>query len=262
MSALPADPPPAQGESWPARPKPSGEGWPRRKLLFFIALAAVAHLGFVFIFGTKKQILPRAVGPVPHLQLAVSGDELIALADPTLFVLPHADDFVTAFWARTPAVPANSFRWTEPAQFLPLAADSLGAAFRGFMQTNLFAETPLELKPELKLTEVTLPSAGALPQATTLEISGDLAQRRRLNTIPLPSLPYPDVIAPSKVQALVDTAGNVASVVLLESSAYNSADQQALQLAGKLRFAPAAQVMFGEITFNWHTVPMTATNAP
>jgi outer membrane biosynthesis protein TonB len=69
------------------------------------------------------------------------------------------------------------------------------------------------------------------------------------------------VIAPSKVQALVDTAGNV-SPVLLESSANAAADQIALQLARNLRFAPAPRLMFGEIIFTWHTVPVTATNAP
>ena len=67
------------------------------------------------------------------------------------------------------------------------------------------------------------------------------------------------MIAPSKVQALVNTDGNVASAVLLESSSLADADQRALQLVRNLRFAPASRLMFGEIIFTWHTVP---TNAP
>jgi hypothetical protein len=40
------------------------------------------------------------------------------------------------------------------------------------------------------------------------------------------------------------------------------ADQLALQLARQLRFAPAPQLMFGRIIFNWHTVPVTTNNVP
>ena len=95
-----------------------------------------------------------------------------------------------------------------------------------------------------------------------MQISGELAQRPLLSQVELPSIPVNDVIPPSKVQALVDTAGNVASAVLLESSKLDTADQRALQIARNLRFAPAPRLMFGEITFTWHTVPVASTNAP
>jgi TonB family protein len=64
------------------------------------------------------------------------------------------------------------------------------------------------------------------------------------------------------VQALVDTAGNVASAVVVEPNAAPEADQLALQLVRNLRFAPAAHLTFGEITFTWHTVPLLNTNEP
>ncbi len=67
-----------------------------------------------------------------------------------------------------------------------------------------------------------------------------------------------DVIPPSRVQLLVDQNGNIDSAVLLESSGDDAADQQALGLARALRFAPADKPMFGEIIFNWHTVPASA----
>ncbi len=81
-----------------------------------------------------------------------------------------------------------------------------------------------------------------------------------------PPLPRNDVLAPSTVQLLVDTAGNVASAVVPEPNADHDydADQLALQLVRNLRFAPAPRLMFGEITFTWHTVPTNAvplTNA-
>jgi hypothetical protein len=80
--------------------------------------------------------------------------------------------------------------------------------------------------------------------------------------INLTNWPYADVIAPSKVQVLVDAAGNVVSAVLLPSENgftaadhYDAADQRALELARALRFTPSARLTFGRITFNWQTVP-------
>lgn len=233
---------------------PRVQSWPRRKIYLFIALAAILHVALVFVFGTKMPVTPRAVGRVPQLRIANDRDELIALTDPTLFALPHANDFITAIWSRSPEVQTNSFRWQEPPGELA-QPENLGAAFITFMQTNRFAESPLNFKPEPKLTEAPLEDTDILPQATTLKLSANLAQRRQINIIPLPSLPVNDVLEPGKVQVLVDAAGNVTSAVLLESSANPQADQNALQLATQLRFAPAARLTLGEITFRWHTVP-------
>lgn len=240
-------------------PQLQGEGWPRNKFVFLIAFVLALHVALIFIFGTKKQIIPRAVDKVPHLQLADNADEIIALGDPTLFARPNAHDLVTAFWRRTPVPPPPDFNWTEAPRYLPPAPEKFGAAFRAFMQASRPAEFPLNFKPEPRLTAPVAAFDEAMPPATTMQITGELSRRRRLNTVELPSLPWNDVLAPSKVQALVDTAGNVASAVLLDSSTLNDADQRALQLTRNLRFAPAPSLMFGEIIFNWRTVP---TNAP
>jgi hypothetical protein len=81
----------------------------------------------------------------------------------------------------------------------------------------------------------------------------------------LPDWPFPDVIAPSKVQVLVDAAGNVVSTILLPPGSgfttadqYDVADQRAIELARALRFKPAAHLTVGRIIFNWHTVPPPA----
>ena len=79
----------------------------------------------------------------------------------------------------------------------------------------------------------------------------------------------PDVIAPSKVQVLVDEAGAVVSAVLLPpdnragaAAQYDPADQRALELARAARFAPSSRLTVGQMIFNWRTVPPPATNAP
>ena len=234
---------------------PPRRGWPRQKWFFLVVLAVAAHVALIFTFGARHPVLARAVTHAPRLQLAVSGDDLIALTDPTLFILPHANDFSAAIWQKSPGIAPPSFLWTESPQWLTNQPEQFGANFREFMETNHFTEPPLTFKPEPEFTTVTDPFIVELPTATTLQITGDLALRQAANQIPLPSLPCNDVLSPSRVQALVDANGTVISVVLLESSSLPEADQRALLLARQLRFKPANRMSLGEITFRWHTVP-------
>ncbi len=252
MNPGPGEPPAA---AFPGR-------WPSRKLVWLIALAWVIHVSFIFVLGTRKAPRPRQLGPIPHLQLAPAGDEIIALTDPTLFSLPQASDFTTAYWSRTPEIRPPAFHWPEPEQFLPLPGDSLGAPFREFMAGSQRTEAPLNFKLEAELSSISGPPIAPLARATEPQFSGPLAARRWLNPGELPALAVNDVIAPGKVQALVDATGNVTSAVLLESSGLTDADQRALQLTLKMRFTPAAQFTLGEITFNWQTVPITTPQAP
>ena len=259
MSAGPA-------ETHPFAPAPpAAAGWSWKKVCLLILLVFAMHVAFVFLLGAKKPVVSRAVTKVPVFQLADSGNELIRLTDPTLFVLPHAEDFTPDIWAQPRASWAPTFSWNEPPApaFLPSPpAELLGLAFNEFMQTNRSAAKLLNFKPEPQMfvSEVTIESA--LPQHSTWQLAGEAAGRRLLNTLSVPTLSFNDVIAPSRVQLLVDPDGNVASTVLLKSSGAAEADQQALALARTLQFAPAERLMFGEVTFNWHTVPVATTNAP
>lgn len=217
------------------------------------------HVALIFLFATKKQIIPRALANVPHLQLASDADQFIALGDPTLFARPNAHDLASDFWRRLPAAPQPDFNWTEDPRYLPPVPGEFGAAFREYMRHIEPPALPLNVKPEPKFVPLAVTAAPAMPPATTMKISGELAARRWLNRIDLPSLPRNDVIAPSTVQVLVDAAGNVFSAVVLKPDAGiqsdSDADQTALQLARSLRFAPAAGPTLGEVTFTWRTVP-------
>jgi hypothetical protein len=281
MKATPADasapgpagwrPPEERGEDRPAEPKRRA-GWSRQRWLTLVALVFSAQLAFIFALGEKHFQLPRTVKDVPQLTLADSSSELIALEDPTLFVLPHANDFASAVWQKMRANPPPNFRWTEPPGELPSPArENLGAVFTRFMRTNPFAAPLLDFKPEPELSEPVLSLPPAFAEKSTLQISGELAERRLLNEneIHLPSLPYNDVLAPNKVQALVDAEGNVVSAILLPSEnpmetlgRADKGDTNALAIARRLRFAPSSRPAFGELIFNWHTVPLAETNTP
>ena len=254
----------------PPRREPQGGGpWTRGRWLTLIALVFAAHVALLFIFGGRKQIVPRPVNNVPTLKLADNSSEWLALNDPTLFALPHQKDFASAIGLQTAALKQPSFRWTEPPRWLPLSADELGLAFNQFMQTNRFPSFELQLKPSLKLSAPGLPIEPALAQNSTLRVEGELAQRQLPSPINLTNWPYANVIAPSKVQVLVDAAGNIVSTVLLPPDSgfaaadqYDKADQRALELARAARFAPSSRLTVGRMIFNWHTVPPPATNAP
>ena len=242
--------------------------WKWARWLVFIAVVFAAQAGFIFAFGQRKSVVPRAVADVPKLQFA-GNNELLALDDPTLFALPNQNGFASSVWWQMPNVAPPSFRWTEPPRWLALANENLGAVFSQFMQTNVFAAFEMNITPPPELSELPPANAPAPAQNSTLQVTGDLAQRPMLNPISLPTIPYNDVIPPSRIQVLVNPAGEVISMVLLpprnseEGAADdNTADEQALEIARDARFAPGPRLTIGQMIFNWRTVPVPAASAP
>jgi TonB family protein len=237
-----------------------GKGWTRSRLITIVALVTAVQVILIFAFGEKKEVVPRNVLNVLTLKFANTTDgqlELLALEDPTLFVLPNAKDFAAAAWLTNHEPEPPSFCWTEPPRWLPFSMDGLGAAFGQLMQTNFPASQPFNFRPVPELNLPTLPEETAPAPNSTMRIRGELAQRQLPSEISLTNWPYADVLAPCVVQVLVDAAGNVVSTVMLKSSSYKNADDKALELTRALRFTSAVNPTFGRIIFNWNTVPPT-----
>ncbi|MDE3068020.1 MAG: energy transducer TonB [Verrucomicrobiota bacterium] len=248
--------------------------WSPARWLTVIALIFGAHVVLIFVFGAWRPPPVRPVEHVPALQLAGAAGGWLGLNDPTLFALPHAQGFAGEAWMEPPRIQFTQLEWTERPRWLELSAGQLGSIFHRFMQTNRFARLPLELKVAPRLSVPVLPVQQAPVQASTVRVEGDLARRSLLTPLNPPSVPFSDVIAPSRVQVVVDAAGRVVSDALLSSSGVAAADGNALALAQAARFAPlpradvsvladlASQLTFGQLVFDWHTVPPPATNAP
>jgi hypothetical protein len=268
MSQSAATPPagPPQADRWLPGPKPPDEGWTQKKFILVLGFVLACHVLLIFVFGTRKPFVPRPVTNAPRLRLASNTDELIALGDPSLFARPNQHDVVSAFWRRTPAVPPPNFNWTEPPRCLPPAPENFGAAFHQFVQASGAKSFSQTFRPEPQSLAPPAPPDDTLPTRTTVQVTGGLAARALLTPLnPLPPLAANDVIPPTRVQVLVDPSGNVASAVVLPNPDVihtSEADQRALQQVQRLRFAPAPALMFGQITFTWHTVPLAATNEP
>ena len=235
-----------------------------------VLLVFALQLGLILLLSDRTPLSVRSSGSELMLRLARPGSSaVLALEDPTLFVLPHLQGFSGPAWMTIPARPARSFSWSEEPHLLPLNTTEFGVAFNRFLATNDFnaLQALASPSPELVLPKI-LPlvvSSGS----SALRIEGELAQRRLLRPLVLPSWPHSDLLTNTVVQIIVDADGRPRSKALLSSSGYPAADQQALQQAGAARFnpldesgpaTPLGQLTWGRLIFEWHTVSMPSTN--
>jgi len=243
--------------------------WTPRHWWTMIGVVLLAHFALICFFGARKTPPPRPVANVPILRLAPANDEFIALSDPTLFARPHPHDFASANWPSPPPPNPPSFHWQETPHWLTLSPENLTVTFRQFMATNQTESWTLDFKPAPEFTRPISPVIPALPQESTLRLRGDIAGRTLRHPFLLPDWAAADVIAPSKIQVLVDPVGRVLSAVLLppdygleKALRSASADERALELARSARFSPSGQIAVGQMIFNWHTVPLPADVTP
>jgi TonB family protein len=251
---------------------------PRRKrfllrpaLWIAVALAFAAQVGLLFWVGNPPAIKPARPPAPPVIHLDANGSEqLLALQDQTLFVLPHRDNFSGAAWLKMSPQTFEPTNWTEPALPLPLPPEQLGAAFAAFMQTNASPR----FQPEMNSGFVDLGTTAmeSISAPSELRVEGDLASLRLLTPVDLPSQTNPDLLTNTVVQLLVDAQGKPFSAVIWASSGKPGADADALNFAKAARFEPAQVagvgtvppdiMTLGKLVFEWQTVPPLPTNTP
>jgi hypothetical protein len=246
--------------------------WSGRRWWGLVALVFGVQLGLIFWLGETSPIGPRSAAPAFTIKLARSASaELLALHDPTLFVLPHRQESAALAALETSRPDTHSFQWPEPTNSLPLAVDQLGAVFSQFIETNVFTsrQLPANLKPALTLP--TLPPPAAATEQSTLRLEGELAQRRLITPLQLPPCTNQDILSNSVVRVAVDAEGRPLLPMLLSGSGSSQADQDALERTKAARFEPlrrnpadpalkpAAELSWGRMIFRWHTVPPPST---
>ncbi len=257
--------------------------------LTLIAVVLALHVGLILIFGSRKAPAPAPVVNSPSLTLAAdSSDGWIALNNATLFSLPNENGFAGQMWLTLPhAVPFQLLDWNEKPRWLEetdsLAVAQLVTSFDQFTRTNQFADLHFEYNAQPRLMVPALPAESPFAPGSTLQIEGPIARRPLVSPLKLPAWPSSDVLAPSKVQVLVNAAGNVVSAVLLPSENFleasapldpdtgQQASARALELARSARFTPlpsspgslipgeVSGLSVGVLIFNWQTVPKSAT---
>jgi hypothetical protein len=255
---------------------------PRRKafllrpgLWLAVALVFASQVSVVFWLGNPPASAPgqRTAAPMIHLA-GKDWQELLSLEDPTLFVLPHRNNFSGAVWVKNTPQPFEPTNTPEPPRPLPLLPEQLGATFAVFMETN----PPPRFQTEMGLQSGDLNashtvSARPIPVPSMLRVEGDLAKRRLLTPFRLPTQTNSDVLNNTIVQVFVDALGNVFSAIVVAGSGNADVDAAALtNFARNARFEPIKAaapgtrlpntVTFGKLIFEWQTVPAPPTNSP
>jgi hypothetical protein len=244
--------------------------WALRRWWVLVGVIFTVQLGLIFWLGDNSPIRPRTAASPPILRLAGSSGELLELADPTLFALPHRRGFSGAAWMKLWRPQFQPFQWSEPPRWLTLAVPELGGVFQQFMMTNNFEARPWIANPEPALRVTELAAAAVLPLSSSFRLEGGLAGRSLLTTFKLPAWPHTDVLTNTVVAVLVDAQGVPASGTLLTGSGSKEADQHALRQVKEARFealttgpnSPATGLSWGKIIFEWNTLPLPPTNAP
>ena len=252
-------------------------GFSRGRLWAMVALILAAQTGFIFMFGARHPVTPRAAGWQPPVTLAPAFNaELATLLDPTLFALPHLHAFSGAALALAPSTGFVPTDWTEPFRPLPLPVEQLGQTFR-----ELSADTftpPLSVAEKIEPPTPPLEKTGdamTLTAQSTLRIEGGVAGRGLLTPLDLPSVPSVDVFQyPTIVRVIVDAAGSVVSAVPVQSCGQADADEKAMELARAAQFEPLpgaektrltqplAGLSWGRLIFQWHVVPLPPAEEP
>lgn len=244
--------------------------WSRRQWAATLAVVTGVQFGLLSWLSARAPLEPRVADPRPELTApAHLCEEVLALTDPTLFSLGGPKGFSGRAWMQEPPRPTENPDWSEPPRWLAIQTNQLASTFLDYADRNRAPVQELAVKP---LPRLTAPSSGRpaprLPHSSSMTIEGDLAQRRLMTAMDLPSWPFGDVLTSSVVQVLVDTRGLVISAALLSGSGLADADRQALAQARRARFATASgagatsdEITLGRMVFQWHALPPLATNA-
>jgi len=260
------NPPPIEGEGWSSR-----RWWSWVFLFFAMQVLVVLWLG---VRGPPKV---RPAGPEQILRfLPAASSEWLALNDPTLFALPHAQGFSPRPGPGSATSAAPVFEWAEDPDWLLMSTTRLGviASADSSVGDLVRAVVPAALPafraaPDLSLED-------PLPEHSRLRVEDDLAARAMLTPFACPDPTNGDLLVNTRLQLLVDAWGRPRSVTLLESSGSPVADESALAFARSARFAPLpgadleaetspaalARLAWGTLIFDWRTLPVPPTNSP
>lgn len=254
--------------------------WGIRRFLLMLLVVFGLQLALIMILGDRNLVHRRPATVAPALRfLGDGGSELLALADPTVFALPHRDGFSGPAWMESKPQEIPSFSWSESPDWLALSVDSLRQRLLPPHELANTRSIVTAVQPDPRLSIPTLPPLGPAHLQSSVEVQGDLANRRLLAPLMAPTITNVDIVSNSIVQLVVDADGNPISATPLPAapgSGLSELDKLAADLARKARFAPIAangpgriadalsHLTIGQLIFQWETVPPAAgtTNAP
>ena len=234
-------------------------------------LVLAAQLGLILWLGNRIPVTPAPRRPAPVIRTAgPDSAEQLALTDPTLFALPHAQGFSGLAWLNIPARAPQFYSWTNPSRWPDLPLDAPGAALHKFVASNQIDPLATTVLPPSELSLPRLPPMQVLPENSSLLLADELATRPLLTPCDLPSITTSNLLTNTVVRLIVDADGRPISCILLSRSGSAEADNKALSLSRSMRFAPSAEMgtadssaslAWGEAIFTWHSLFDPLTNS-
>jgi len=248
----------------------SHRGAKRLKLWLAVGLVFAAQVALVMWVGNPPSRKPRTLPPVPAFHIVEpESRDLLALQDPTLFVLPHRENFSGDAWLKIVPQEFTPTNWTQPPQPLEFPTQAMGAVFVAFIQTNVPPRFQVRIDSGLDDAEANTAPLPSISVPSRLRVEGDLARLRLLTPLHLPPQTNSDLLTNTVVQLVVDANGNPFSAVLWASCGDEKANAQAVGIAKAIRFAPPEpaalgmvpldKMTSGKLIFEWQTMP---SNAP
>lgn len=255
----------------------AGSGAIRRlKWWGIVGVVFAGQLGAIFWLSQNgpRQDTPQ-ISEVNLRWIQPAPEPLSSLLDPTLFALPHRQSFSGLAWMTAISLATNTFSWSEDPRYLDYYQTRADTTLRDPAPTNGFSlvEAIAAAKVEPRLPQIAFDKPSR--EQSTWRLAGDLAGRRLLTPLHLTSQSSDDLLTNTVIQLVVDARGwPVSEALLPPGSGSKDADQDALALAATARFEPLRGdagrpsqhplkgLAWGELIFEWHTIPVPPTNAP
>jgi hypothetical protein len=199
--------------------------------------------------------------------------DFLAIHDPTLYILPHRENFSGDAWLKMEPLKFSPTNWTEPTRPLELQKEQLGTAFVAFMQTNRPPRFQPRIESGLNTADAATPPLAPISAPSRMFVEGDLANLRLLTPLHLAPQTNSELLTNTVIQLVVDAQGYPFSEVIWAGSGSDAADRLALTNyartvrfsppeAEALRTIPANKMVSGKLVFEWQTVPPAPTNTP
>jgi TonB family protein len=248
--------------------------WKASRWWAIIGLVFITQLGLIYWLGKPNHSLVVRNNQSLAFQLTSPNAgpealEALALSDPTLFALPHREGFSGQAWLTIRAQESPPFVWPDVPYSLAPIQDLLGTDFQQFMATNQQDNLPSFAQPELLLKQPEVVATRPFQTESTLRLAGVLAGQHLLSLPVLPSWRSPEILTNSVVQLMIGADGKPLSCTLLKSSGSAEVDQYALREARRASIPPLpfnnptnplAALAWGQLVFEWHTLPLASTN--
>ncbi len=247
-----------------AQPK----SWSMRRIVWSVAAVFFAQIFFILFLNvrhngsTEPQIsILFRLFPIPLSQAQISTSLLVN--DPTLFVLASQDGFSGPAWLSFSSATYEMPEWNEPPRWLAFNPTRLKSFYEN---SNSFSENFLADHSLPEVATSILPLEKIVRASSEFRVEGALQKRKLISSVELRVWPRDEILSSSRVQIGANAAGEIVAARLLERTGVSAVDVEALQLARRLQFQPVAgknssEVTWGELIFEWQTVPVGATNA-